>query len=765
MSYKNLQEYYRNYLLKQVKTYAEKHGESQNISFINFLDKEFIDPITGIDGFAYSHVSSSDNKFQVEGYASENDFVNNYFLVTDFTPSNDVKNISTDISKKLFFKCENFISLIYSKTYSKILKTVSNNQKFSEFCYKANCYKGDTQTITIFLITNKTKDKGFKIQQSKKIGSIVLDFRIIDLTDLFQRYQELSAFTESIECISFSDNKEDLISAIKLNAVSDTVDGYMVFFPAKILVALYDKHSKALLQSNVRYYLNAQGKNKGIIETIEERKELFFAYNNGISATVSHIETNPPFCSGEIQNCVIKKLFNFQIVNGGQTTASIHYAWKVNQLDVSGIYVPMKITHIKSKNEYAAIERNISKYSNKQNTVKDSDLESNNPFFVDFQNIANELVTESGTTWFFERKPGEWNIQLLKTDIGEQRDAFLKIFPKNKKITKVELARYLMAFGITKDDSGVLIQNPDYAGKGAEKNFEKFGRLKKEIPVLDIQFIKDSVAKTILFIETDRIVSALKLGQQKQHIVNYTIAFLSFKTIGNIDFELIWSKQSLSTQLARELKKMAKILWRDGINYPSNSKSNIATKNIGEWAKRPDCWEFIKQNIKYKLPKGIPECSLKKQKGDQKKKQAKREINFNQEVVFIKKLKKQDLKGEIFIPKKYLIPNINGFFPNPILIDPKPKGKESHCVSVSINGSDFDIYTFRQEFHQNNDTRFKTPISQLFIGHERSLSTIIKFVRLGDKKYSFQILNSINPDYEKFKSFLEVDDYYTNIES
>lgn len=138
--------------------------------------------------------------------------------------------------------------------------------------------------------------------------------------------------------------------------------------------------------------------------------------------------------------------------------------------------------------------------------------------------------------------------------------------------------------------------------------------------------------------------------------------------------------------------------------------------------------------------------------------------NFDsrREIIFIKKLKKQDLSGEIFIPKKYLIPAKKGFFPSPILIDSKPIGEESHCVVVNINGKDFDIYTFREEFHHNSDTRFKTSISQLFIGHERSLSTIIKFVRLGDKNYSFQILNTNYPDYEKFNSLLDVDDYYTN---
>ena len=134
------------------------------------------------------------------------------------------------------------------------------------------------------------------------------------------------------------------------------------------------------------------------------------------------------------------------------------------------------------------------------------------------------------------------------------------------------------------------------------------------------------------------------------------------------------------------------------------------------------------------------------------------------EVVFIKKLKKQDLSGEIFIPKKYLIPSKKGFFPNPILVDPKPIGKESHCTVVNINGRDFDIYTFRQEFHQNSDTRFKSQISQLFVGQDRNLSTIIKFIRIEDKKYSFQIINSDHQDYKKTNGLLESDDYYTNVE-
>ena len=72
---------------------------------------------------------------------------------------------------------------------------------------------------------------------------------------------------------------------------------------------------------------------------------MFLAYNNGIAATADHIELDR---TGHY----IKSISNLQIVNGGQTTASIYYTAKKDKADISGIFVQAKVSVISDKESF-----------------------------------------------------------------------------------------------------------------------------------------------------------------------------------------------------------------------------------------------------------------------------------------------------------------------------------------------------------------------------------------------------------------------------
>ena len=94
----------------------------------------------------------------------------------------------------------------------------------------------------------------------------------------------------------------------------------MAIFPGDLIADLYDEHNTRLLENNVRVFLSATKKaNKGIRNTIKDEAYKFFSFNNGISATAENIET---------KGNDIVKIHDFQIVNGGQTSATIHYSKK-----------------------------------------------------------------------------------------------------------------------------------------------------------------------------------------------------------------------------------------------------------------------------------------------------------------------------------------------------------------------------------------------------------------------------------------------------
>ena len=130
------------------------------------------------------------------------------------------------------------------------------------------------------------------------------------------------------------------------------------------------------MELNVRSFLQVTGKiNKGIKKTLDEDPEMFFSYNNGITATAEEIK----FSTDQNGNKFISYLGGFQIVNGGQTTASIHRARKVDNINLDLIAVPAKISII-NKNKLKDIVPSISRFSNSQNSVKNSDFHSDNEY-------------------------------------------------------------------------------------------------------------------------------------------------------------------------------------------------------------------------------------------------------------------------------------------------------------------------------------------------------------------------------------------------
>ena len=91
---------------------------------------------------------------------------------------------------------------------------------------------------------------------------------------------------------------------------------------ADLLFNLYRKYSSRLLEKNVRSFLQFTNEtNKGMKRTIRDHPEKFIAYNNGLTITATKVKT-----SSHRRKFYIDTLTDFQIVNGGQTTASIYFS-------------------------------------------------------------------------------------------------------------------------------------------------------------------------------------------------------------------------------------------------------------------------------------------------------------------------------------------------------------------------------------------------------------------------------------------------------
>src|SRR5690606_10761122 len=139
-------------------------------------------------------------------------------------------------------------------------------------------------------------------------------------------------------------------------------DAYLSIIPGKLLSDIYWEYGSRLLEGNVRAFLSIKGKvNKAIRKTIKDEPGKFFTYNNGIACTAKKIILSK-------DNKKITNIADLQIINGGQTTASLTTAWSKDKVSLDNIFVPMKITVIKS-DEYDEMIQNISKFANSQNKV------------------------------------------------------------------------------------------------------------------------------------------------------------------------------------------------------------------------------------------------------------------------------------------------------------------------------------------------------------------------------------------------------------
>ena len=363
---------------------------------------------------------------------------------------------------------------------------------------------------------------------------------------------------------------------------------YLAIVPGEVLAEIYDRWGARLLEQNVRVFLQARGKvNRGIRITLENEPSMFFAYNNGITATAEEVKIEKR--GGQL---LLSGLWNFQIVNGGQTTASIHVA-KLRKLDLSGTFVQMKLSVV-TPDKAAELVPRISEYANSQNRVNAADFFANHPFHVRIEEFSRRIHAPSpdGTfrqsKWFYERARGQY-ADARANLTGAQRKKFDLENPRKQLFTKTDLAKFL----------NVWEQRPHEVSLGAQKNFAAFARRvgqswKKSPDDFNEAWYRVAVAKAIVFKSTERIVSNQPWyqGGYRANIVAYAIAKLSHDVSHlkrTTDFESIWKQQSLDSALTDALVVAASNV------HEVLAEPSAGIINVTEWAKKQACWERVRR--------------------------------------------------------------------------------------------------------------------------------------------------------------------------
>jgi|SRR5690554_1108666 len=562
---------------------------SEAITLLNFMDftsSELIESgvIEGIEVYQFYTDKGSKKPKRVDGFFLNDDGVLDVFIA-DVSNSDSLESLTNSDIQNLFKRLTNYLEYCLIDTddieESQLKSLIVNQQKILS---KINCY----------ILSNKQLSKTAISVPPSDCEGIPLNFHVWDLSRFYR--QAMSTSQKEALTINFEELTPKQIFCLPAHVSDESLESFLIVMPGEVLSSLYGKYGTRLLEQNVRCFLQARGNvNKGIRDTIINHPEMFFSYNNGITATAKNINTRVT-----TEGRQILSLEDLQIVNGGQTTASLFHTARKDKASLEKVFVQMKLT-IVQEDESASLIPKISEYANTQNRVNAADFFSNHPFHIRMEEFSRRIYSPlkndeiRETKWFYERARGQYNDAMSKLTIGETK-RFKSENLKSQMFTKTDMAKFL----------NVWDEDPVWVNKGAQANFTQFARrISKEWKDSSIEFnelfYKRLIAKAIIFKATEKIVSTEEwYGGYRANIVAYTLASLSecCKSLGKtFNFDVVWSRQDISLELGMVIRNISFYVNEKLMNPPSQFK------NISEWAKKELCWSSIKSDLPENLVK------------------------------------------------------------------------------------------------------------------------------------------------------------------
>lgn len=560
---------------------AEAGGTYQLESFMEAVSKELIE--TGfVEGFEYCHYRAP-RGMRVDGYWFNDEGALDIFIA-DFDCRRELETLTATEVDAAFKRASNFFE-------ASINLAIEPDVTTPEYGLVRQIYdrKGDLYQINLYLTSERLLSDRFQAIPDGQVSGIRVVYHIWDMAR-FQRQRSSRGHKEALN-IDFVELFGNGINCLPANLGSDSFNSYLIVMPATVIAALYERYSARLLEQNVRTFLQARAQvNKGIRETILNEPQMFFAYNNGITATAQSVQTRVTESGLQIVG-----ITDLQVVNGGQTTASLFHTQRKEKADLSRIFVQMKLTVIDGSQGEMVVPR-ISEYANTQNRVNAADFFSNHPFHVRMADFSRRIWApaqkgfQRETKWFYERARGQYADAQSKLSPGEQK-RFRAEYPKPQMFTKTDLAKF----------DNVFDDHPKWVNLGSQKNFTRFAqRIGKEwensSDDFNENYFKRAIARGIIFRATEKLVSDQPWynGGYRANIVAYTLALLgevAKRRKSSVDFQRIWSAQALDDAMVVDISIIASMVNED-ITHPPQGISNIS-----EWCKKDWCWTRLLERI------------------------------------------------------------------------------------------------------------------------------------------------------------------------
>ena len=527
-------------------------------------------------------------KIAVTGYSVDLDEEDGTLslILADFVYSETVRTMGSPETKSLFGKLVEFLRAARNEEFRDAIEETSDG---AILCDLISVRWSKTVSIKLIIATNAVTTARVDAFSAGTVDGKNVTFNVWDLSRL-KKYIEQGQVRENL-AIDFKKEYGGGLPILKAFGSSAALESYLAVINGEQLAKIYDKWGARLLESNVRSFLQARGNvNRGIRDTIINEPHMFLPYNNGITATADDV-----MISQTDNGLELESIENLQIVNGGQTTASLHAAMKTASEQLREVYVQMKL-NIVPRDQSEIVVPKISEFANTQNKVNAADFFSNHPFHIRMEEFSRKIYAPTGDQsykdikWFYERARGQYADARANKSLSE-RKKFDSMYPRSCLFTKTDLAKYVNSFRC----------EPHVVSLGAQKNFASFAknigkRWGKDGISFDETWYKRLIAKAIVFKATEKLISAAAdtwyEGGYRANIVTYGISKVVSDTINfnkAIDLDRIWRLQRNLESLALALD-IACCEAQDVILNPV-----AGMRHIGEWAKKDACWQVLKK--------------------------------------------------------------------------------------------------------------------------------------------------------------------------
>jgi hypothetical protein len=527
---------------------------------------------------------------RLSGYALSDDSDQLDLFVSLYQGVDEPTRIPDAETKTAVEQCFRFLSLCAQGKLAPKLDPTNDVRSLAE---TLQAIYNDLEQIRIFVITDRiATSKSFK---TKEISGKAVRLEVMDIERLHRHISEGKPRDELV--IDFNELSGQPLPCVFVNGQNDDYDYALTAVPGDALRLLYEKFGARLLEANVRSFLSVKGRgvNAGIQSTLKNSPERFMAYNNGIVMVADEIRLG----NSQDGTIGIAWLKGLQIVNGGQTTASLYFTKKkYPEVDLSNVRVAAKIIimRVQDPTKEEALVSDISRFANSQNAVRQSDLSANKPFHVEIEKISRAVYCPDGVSqWFYERAAGSYNTLLAREGTTPAKLKKIKdAIPTSRRLTKTDLAKYLNAWD----------QKPEVVSLGSQKNFDRFmaslvASEGQEIKLPSTADFKAMIAKAKLYRDAQKLIRPMFQAFQA-NITAYTVSVTAMMIGDRIDLEKIWSNQSVSHELLRQIETWAREV-SDVLHKSAGGKM------ISEWAKKPECRDTVFAASYSPIAAGIPE--------------------------------------------------------------------------------------------------------------------------------------------------------------